>query len=92
MVAIRIYQPVAAHLGCETPGGFTFDVPVTGVVRLDELLASYGGREYDLEELAYGEYGASCMIAVNGRFAREGVRTDVTDGDEISVFRVISGG
>jgi sulfur carrier protein ThiS len=92
VVAIRIYQPVAAHLGCETPGGFTFDVPVTGVVRLDEILGSYEECEYDLAELAYGEYGASCMIAVNGRFVRDGVRTEVTDGDEVSVFRVISGG
>ena len=92
MVAIRIYQPVAAHLGCETPGGFTLDVPVTGMVRLDDVLGSYVGCEYDLAELAYGEYGAACMIAVNGRFVRDGVCTEVIDGDEVSVFRVISGG
>ena len=92
MVGVHVYQPVASYLGYEKPGGFRFEVPVEGVVRLADVLAACGQCDVDVSKLISGGYGASCMVAVNRALSTQGLQTEVRDGYEVSVFGLVSGG
>lgn len=92
MLTVHVYQPVAAHLGYAKPGGFEFQLPLADALPLTEALRSYAGCEADLTDLADGEYGAACMIVVNGVLARAGRSVVVKDGDVVSVFKMVGGG
>jgi len=91
MLGVHVYQPVASHLGYDKPGGFRFEVPVEGAVRLADVLAACGQCDVDVSKLLSG-YGATCVVAVNRALSTQGLQTEVKDGDEVSVFGLVSGG
>jgi len=91
MLGVHVYQPVASHLGYDKPGGFRFEVPVEGAVRLADVLAACRQCDVDVSKLLSG-YGATCVVAVNRALSTQGLQTEVKDGDEVSVFGLVSGG
>jgi len=92
LLTVHVYQPVAAVLGYTKPGGLEIELPLADAVPLVDALRSYAADGVDLAKLIDGDYGAACMIAVNGVIMREGRRAEVKDGDVASVFRMVSGG
>ena len=93
MVIVTVYQPIASIFGYKKPGGFKFITHIEKTVTLAEIFESneeYGGDL--IENLSGNSPKVTVTIAVNGKIRRDGLLTQVNDGDEVSVLPVYLGG
>jgi molybdopterin converting factor small subunit len=92
MIGIHVYQPLASDLGYRKPGGFRVEIAADGVRPVAQVLAACTDCAVDLSKLVGGDFAASCVVVVNRAVSRRGMETEVKDGDEVSLFRLVSGG